>query len=45
MTIEMRPGRTHYAASLSHYVQSEAYDRFWSDSFLVISPDAAESSP
>jgi LCCL domain-containing protein len=45
VTIEMRPGEAHYLASLSHYVQSEAYDKFWSGSFLVISPDPAESSP
>lgn len=43
--IEMRPGETHYAASLSHYVQSEAYDKFWSGSFLVLSPDPAEPWP
>jgi hypothetical protein len=41
VTIEMRPGETHYQASLSHYVQSEAYDQFWSGSFLVIASDAA----
>jgi hypothetical protein len=45
VTIEMRPGEAHYAASLSHYVQSEAYDKFWSGSFLVISPGAAEPRP
>jgi len=44
VTIEMRPGESHYAASLSHYVQSEAYDKFWSGSFLVISPDSAENT-
>jgi hypothetical protein len=45
VTIEMRPGEAHYAASLSHYVQSEAYDKFWSGSFLVISPEPAELPP
>jgi hypothetical protein len=45
VTIELRPGQAHYAASLSHYVQSEAYEKFWSGSFLVISPDAAELPP
>jgi len=45
VTIEMRPGEAHYAASLSHYVQSEAYDKFWSGSFLVIAPDPAELTP
>ena len=45
VTIEMRPGEGHYAASLSHYVQSEAYDKFWSGSFLVILPGPAELPP
>lgn len=45
VTIEMRPGEAHYAASLSHYVQSEGYDKFWSGSFLVIAPDPAELLP
>lgn len=45
VTIEMRPGEAHYAASSSHYVQSEAYDKFWSGSFLVIAPDPAEPPP
>ena len=45
VTIEMRPGEAHYAASLSHYVQSEAYDKFWSGSFLVILPGPAELPP
>jgi len=45
VTIEMRPGEAHYAASLSHYVQSEAYEKFWSGSFLVIVPDPAELPP
>jgi len=40
VTIEMRPGAEHYRATLSHYVQSERYDAFWSGSFLVIAPDA-----
>jgi LCCL domain len=44
VTIEVRPGNSHYAASLSHYVQSETYDKFWSGSFLVIS-QAAEALP
>jgi hypothetical protein len=43
VTIELRPGEAHYAASWSHYVQSESYDRFWSGSFLVIAPDATDS--
>jgi LCCL domain-containing protein len=42
VTIELRPGEEHYEASLSHFVQSESYERFWSGSFLVISGDAVE---
>jgi hypothetical protein len=45
VTIEMRPGEMHYAASLSHFVQSEGYDKFWSGSFLVILPERAEVPP
>jgi hypothetical protein len=45
VTIEVRPGETRYPPSLSHYVQSEAYDKFWSGSFLVIAPDPAELPP
>lgn len=45
VTIEMRPGQAHYPASLSHYIQSESYDQFWSGSFLVILSDAAEIPP
>jgi len=36
VTIEVRPGAAHYRAALMHYVQSEAYDQFWSGSFLVL---------
>jgi hypothetical protein len=36
VTIEVRPGETHYTASLRHFVQSTDYDRFWSGSFLII---------
>jgi hypothetical protein len=42
VTIELRPGEAHYAGSWSHYVQSESYERFWSGSFLVIAPEAAD---
>jgi hypothetical protein len=45
VTIEVRPGAAHFTASLSHFVQSEAYDKFWSGSFLVIAPGTAESTP
>jgi len=39
VTIEIRPGEAHYAASYSHFIQSESYQGFWSGSFLVIAPD------
>jgi hypothetical protein len=45
VTIEVRPGQTHYVGSVSHYVQSESYEPFWSGSFLVIAPEAAAASP
>jgi hypothetical protein len=45
VTIEVRPGEAHYLASLSHYVQSEGYDQFWSGSFVVILADSANSPP
>jgi LCCL domain len=45
VTIEMRPGEAHYSPSLSHYVQSERYDEFWSGSFLVIRTAHADSPP
>jgi hypothetical protein len=38
VTIEVRPGRAHFAGSLSHYIRSEDYDPFWGGSFLIISP-------
>jgi hypothetical protein len=45
VTIEVRPGEAHYAASLGHFLQSEAYEKFWSGSFLVIAPEAAGPTP
>jgi len=45
VTIEVRPGETHYTASLGHFVQSEGYDKYWSGSFLVISAEAAATLP
>lgn len=45
VTIEMRPGQTHYVGSISHYVQSEEFNEFWSGSFLVIAPEAAAQPP
>ena len=45
VTIEVRPGQTNYVGSLSHYVQSDSYEPFWSGSFLVIRPEAAAASP
>jgi hypothetical protein len=38
VTIEVRPGQTRYVGSVSHYVQSEDFNEFWSGSFLVIAP-------
>ena len=45
VTIEVRPGEAHYPASLSHFIQSEGYERFWSGSFLVIAPAGTEKLP
>ena len=45
VTIEVRPGQAHYLGSVSHYVQSDDYEQFWSGSFLVVTPDAAASPP
>lgn len=45
VTIEMRPGQTHYPGSVSHYVQSESFEEFWGGSFLVVGPDTAAVPP
>ena len=45
VTIEIRPGEAHYAASLNHFVQSEGYDKFWSGSFLVTPQATAPEMP
>lgn len=45
VTIEVRPGQTHYVGSISHYVQSEEFNEFWSGSFLVIAPETAAQPP
>lgn len=45
VTVELRPGQTHYLGSLRHYVQSEDYEPFWSGSFLVVAPDTAMQPP
>jgi hypothetical protein len=45
VTIELRPGQRHYVGSLSHYVQSEDYEGFWSGSFLIIARDAVGAPP
>jgi LCCL domain len=45
VTIEVRPGEPRYVASLSHFVQSEAYEGLWSGSFLVIAPAAGPGPP
>jgi LCCL domain len=41
VVIEMRAGQAHYPASLSHGVQSESYEKFWSGSFVVLSAETA----
>jgi len=41
VTIEVRPGQTHYVGSVSHFIESEAFEEFWGGSFLVVGPDAA----
>jgi hypothetical protein len=45
VTIEVRPGQTRYVGSVSHYVQSEDFNEFWSGSFLVIAPETAAPPP
>ena len=40
VTIELRPGQAHYSGSLSHYVQSEGYEPYWSGSFLIVNEAA-----
>lgn len=45
VTIELRPGEAHYEASMSHFIQSESYERFWSGSFLIIASDAVDMPP
>jgi hypothetical protein len=45
VTIELRPGEAHYEASLSHFIQSEGYEEYWSGSFLVITTDVVDASP
>jgi len=45
VTIEVRPGQTRYVGSLSHYVQSEGYEPFWSGSFLIVAADAPVVTP
>ena len=40
VTIELRPGQAHYGGSLSHYVQSESYEPYWSGSFLIVNEAA-----
>lgn len=40
--IEIRGGQAHFAGSLSHYVQSAAYEAYWDGSFVVI-PEAPDT--
>lgn len=39
VTIEIRPGEPHYAASERNYIRTAAYDRAWSGSFVVLRKD------
>jgi len=39
--IELRPGQAHFSGSLSHYVQSQSYERYWSGSFLIVTDAGA----
>lgn len=41
VTIEIRPGESHYAASERNYLRSSAYDRAWSGSFVVLTEGTA----
>ena len=41
VTIEIRPGEAHYAASERNYIRSAAYERAWSGSFVVLRKDTA----
>ena len=43
VTIELRPGQSHFSGSLSHYIQSASYDAFWSGSFVVITDESSAS--
>ncbi|MDE2136596.1 MAG: hypothetical protein KGJ68_04115 [Gammaproteobacteria bacterium] len=45
VTIEVRPGQARYVGSVSHYVQSEDFNEFWSGSFLVLGPELAATPP
>jgi hypothetical protein len=45
VTIEMRPGQAHYLGSLSHFIQSESYEPYWSGSFLVITAADGAGAP
>ena len=41
VTIEIRPGEAHYAASERNYIRTAAYDHAWSGSFVVLRKDTA----
>ena len=43
VAIEVRPGDSHYAGSLEHYIRSESYNAFWSGSFLIIAATSLSS--
>lgn len=43
VTIEIRPGEAHYAASERNYIRTAAYDHAWSGSFVVLLKDTAST--
>jgi hypothetical protein len=45
VTIEIRPGTSHYVGSESHYIRSASLDAYWSGSFLVAAPQSAVAGP
>ncbi len=38
VTIEIRPGTSHFVGSESHYLRSASLDAYWSGSFVVTAP-------
>jgi hypothetical protein len=42
VTIEIRPGTSHYVGSESHYTHSASLDAYWSGRFVVTAPQGAQ---